>query len=108
MMEDATWCYLREEYYPQFRNNVVQLSWDVRFKLLRELYDAEGDLPWEIRSSDPVADMMNWVAKKGDEAYFTFFCKGTQVNKDGGFRLHRNISRCLGERGLYSPYNGNS
>ena len=74
-MEDETWCYLREEYYPQFRNNVVQLPWDVRFKLLRELYDAEGDLPWEIRSSDPVADMMNWVAKKGDEAYFTFFCK---------------------------------
>ena len=45
-MEDETWCYLREEYYPQFRNNVVLLPWDVRFKLLRELYDAEGDLPW--------------------------------------------------------------
>ena len=108
MMEDETWCYLREEYYPQFRNNVVQLPWDVRFKLLRELYDAEGDLPWEIRCSDPVADMMNWVAKKGSEAYFTFFCKGTEVNEDGGFRLHKNISRCLGERGLYCPYNGNT
>lgn len=100
-MNDTTWYYLRESYFPQFLEGVTKLPWDERFALLRELYDADGeDLPWEIRSDDPVADMMGWVAKKGTEGYFTFFCKGITVQPNGAFKLHRNISKCLGKCGL--------
>ena len=68
-MKDLTWYYLRESYYPQFKEGVTKMPWDERFSVLRELYDAKEELPWEIRTEDPVADMMNWVAKKGDEAH---------------------------------------
>jgi hypothetical protein len=51
--------------------------------------------------------MMNWVAKKGDEAYFTFFCNGVVVNADGSFKLHKNISRALGRNGLTNPEDPN-
>jgi DNA-directed RNA polymerase subunit H (RpoH/RPB5) len=101
-MKDLTWYYLRESYYPQFKEGVTKMPWDERFNLLRELYDAKDELPWEVRTEDPVADMMNWVAKKGDEAYFTFFCNGVVVNSDGSFKLHKNISHALGRNGLTS------
>ena len=107
-MRDLTWYYLRESYYPQFKAGVTKMPWDVRFTILRELYDAKDELPWEVRTEDPVADMMNWVAKKGDEAYFTFFCNGVTVNSDGSFKLHKNISQALGRNGLTSVEDPNS
>ena len=80
-MNDTTWYYLRESYFPQFLEGVTKLPWDERFALLRELYDADGeDLPWEIRSEDPVADMMGWVAKKGTEDILPSFVRALLCN----------------------------
>jgi len=44
--------------------------------------------------------MMRWVGSKGESAYFKFFVKGTTVNKNGSFKLHPNISKCLGVFGI--------
>jgi len=98
---EMTWYYLRISYFPQFMAGVMRIDWPERFEILKELYDNDPeDIPWEIRSDDPMADMMRWVGSKGESAYFTFFVKGTTVNEDGSFKLHPNISKCLGVFGI--------
>jgi len=97
---DLTWSYLRDFYYPRFRNSVGLIHWDQRYPLLRRLYDHGSESDWEERSSDPVADMMDWVARKG---YWVFFQFGVDVNEDGSFTVHPIISRMLGRRGALGP-----
>lgn len=98
--EDLTWGYLRDFYYPRFRNSIGLIPWDVRYPLLRELYDNNSEKPWEERSSDPVSDMMDWVARKG---YWVFFQLGVTVRPDGSFTVHPHISRLLGRNGALGP-----
>ena len=104
MSEDIkgmTWYYLRRSYFPQFMAGVMRIEWPERFNLLVELYNHdESDLPWQINSNDPMADMMHWIGNKGEDAYFTFFVKGTTVKEDGSFTIHPNISKCLGRFGI--------
>jgi len=94
--ETATWYYLKVGYYPQFKLGVKDLDWDARFTLLRDLYDRKDDDKWELRSDDPIADMMAYVAKNG---YFTFFVRGIDVFPDGAFRMSSGVCRSLGEWG---------
>lgn len=100
-IQEMTWDYLRRSYFPQFMAGIMRLEWPERFLILQELYNSdESDPPWEIRSNDPMIDMMTWIGEKGADAYFQFFIKGTTVNEDGSFTIHPNISRCLGRFGI--------
>ena len=92
---------LTNKVYGDLVNSFKYKELKERFEILKELYDNDPeDIPWEIRSDDPMADMMRWVGSKGESAYFTFFVKGTTVNEDGSFKLHPNISKCLGVFGI--------
>lgn len=98
--EDLTWSYLRDFYYPRFRNGVAMMTWEQRYPIMRTLYDHGSEDPWEERSRDPIADMMDWVARKG---YWTFFSRGVIVRPDGSFTVHPIISRLLGRNGALGP-----
>ena len=98
--DDLTWSYLRDFYYPRFRNSVTHLPWEYRYPILKTLYDHGSEIHWEERSGDPIADMMNWAARKG---YWTFFARGVNVSPDGSFTVHRHISRLLGRNGALGP-----
>ena len=69
-IQEMTWDYLRRSYFPQFMAGIMRLEWPERFLILQELYNSdESDPPWEIRSNDPMIDMMTWIGEKGADAY---------------------------------------
>jgi len=95
--EDLAWGYLREFYYPRFRNSIGLIPWERRYEILKDLYDNREASPrWEERSGDPIRDMMEWVGRKG---YWTFFLRGVDVRSDGSFKVHIYISQLLGRLG---------
>ena len=95
--QDLAWGYLREFYYPRFRNSIGLIPWEKRYGILKDLYDnREEDTRWEERSGDPIRDMMEWVGRKG---YWTFFLRGVDVMPDGSFKVHIYISQLLGRLG---------
>ena len=98
--EDLTWSYLRDFYYPRFRNSVTHIAWEHRYPILKTLYDHGSEKSWEERSGDPIADMMGWAARKG---YWAFFSRGVTVSPDGSFTVHPHISRLLGRNGALGP-----
>jgi hypothetical protein len=91
--EDTTWAFLRGYYYPKFITVIKSLEWDERYEWLKEIYnDRNPDNLWEERSSDPIKDMMDYVAKKD---YFHFFCMAVSVEETGEYRIHKMLSRAI-------------
>ena len=87
-----TWCYLKEAYYPRFKEGICKLEWDNRFDVLKRIH---GE--WIDKGDDPIESMMDYVFEKG---YFGIFCRGITVFEDGSFKLHSLISANLGKVGI--------
>jgi hypothetical protein len=76
---------------------VVDLPWSDRYETLKIIYDYGNKVSWEVRSKNPIEDMMAYVATKG---YFKFFCAGIQVMSDGSFTFHPVLTDCLKPEGF--------
>ena len=80
-------------YYPRFLTRITTLPWDERFDVLREIH---GE--WELRSEEPIEDMMDYVFTHG---YFGIFSRGVTIHEDGSFKIHPLISKNLGKTGIF-------
>ena len=84
--------------YQQIHKSISEKEWKSD-----SFAEKADDMKALLFESDYFSILKSWLLranKKGDEAYFTFFCHGINVNNDGSFKLHRNISLSLGRNGL--------
>ena len=103
--EAITMEYLSRFYFPSFLTSVTQLEWDGRYRALKAIYDAgaalKGSEPWEERTDEPIADMMQWVGYKG---YFPFFCRGVVIESNGAFRILTPLGKYLEPYGTHDNH----
>ena len=94
-VQDESWAFITGFYYAKFLIFVKKLMWDERYRFLKGLYDDPNPhQKWEERSTEPVKDMMEYVARKD---YLHFFCMGFTVEEDGHYTVHRAIRNMMYE-----------
>jgi|TARA_R110000824_G_scaffold197264_6_gene380709 hypothetical protein len=90
---DLTWAFLTTYYFPKFKVVLRSMKWDERYEYLCELYnDFNPDQPWEKRSTEPIKDMIEYVARKD---YFHFFCMGFTVADTGHYTIHTKMREAM-------------